>query len=914
MRINTSLCLPLLVPRPRGLAPRSFAWPCLLALLLSAWLSGGALEAVGADNSPSEPRLTARGFNSGFPEAHDTYNGLSCASDGRIYYVLSSESIDVAAQMFVFDPATDQIQHLGDLTEACGEKGLKAIPQGKSHVNFVEADGKLYFATHIGYYSIIDGMEKIGIPPAGYKPYPGGHLLAYDMKSGRFEDLALAPDREGILTMNMDTPRGRIFGLTWPSGQFFRFDLSSKDLKNFGKVCAEGEDGKGPTYRTVCRSIAVDLEDGSAYFTTSEGTILRYDPGRDQLVTVLGEDMRKDYFGIYDPTSPGHMGYNWRQTFWHPGDKMIYGVHGNSGYLFRFDPRQPRLEVLERLTSLPSKRSGMFDQFSYGYLGFGLGPDQRTIFYLTGGPIYIDGKRLAGKGTTAMGEAKGLENLHLVTFDLTTGRYADHGAIFFQDGRRPLYVNSLAIGKDQSVYTLSRITEKGKTRTDLLQVKTPLQQSQAGTKSSSMEVGLATRDVTPQDPVWLAGYAARTKPHERADTPLLLQACAFRSGSERLVMIALDNCEVSREFMAPILSSIEKQHGLPSGAVMVVSSHTHAAPVIEGPLHNMYPLDNAQKAAVQEYGNRLKSALVDAVTAALQDLKPVTLEQGTGRATFAMNRRAFREDAVYIGENPIAPVDWDVPVLKITSADGKVRAVLFGYACHATTIAGEDFYVASGDFIAYARQHLESLFPGTVFMFLTGMGADANPSPRGSLNLSRRHGLELAGAVCGVLGRPMRSVQGPLKLAYADLPLPLVTPPTRTQLEQDARHQDVHIRNRANKYLGLLEKGEPLPESVPLPIAAVTIGDDLAFLAMGGEVVVDYALRLKHQYQQHHPWTIGYAYDVPCYIPTIRLLREGGYEADSSMIYYGLYGPFQPSVEKRIYAKMAELMKEAQAR
>jgi hypothetical protein len=188
---------------------------------------------------------------------------------------------------------------------------------------------------------------------------------------------------------------------------------------------------------------------------------------------VAGEDMKKDYFGLYDPTSPGHMGYNWRQTVWHPVHKEVYGVHGNSGYLFRFNPEASRIEVLERLTSLPSKRSGMFDQFSYGYLGFAMGPDGYTLHYLTGAPIYVNGKRLAGKSSTAMGEAKGLEDLHLITFDTRTLTYKDHGAIFYPDGQRPLYVNSIAVGKDGSVYFLARITEGGKTRADLVEVEKP---------------------------------------------------------------------------------------------------------------------------------------------------------------------------------------------------------------------------------------------------------------------------------------------------------------------------------------------------------------------------------------------------------------------------------------------------------
>ncbi len=423
--------------------------------------------------SSSEPRLTAQTFNSGFPDAHDTYNGMGTGSDGKIYYVLCSERYDLGAQMYAYDPAARKIQHVGDLTEACGEKDKKTIVQGKSHVNFVEMDGKLYFSTHIGYYSIIDGMEKMGIPPAGWKPYPGGHLLAYDLKSGRFEDLGIVPQREGVLTTNMDSRRGRIFGLTWPSGIFFRFDIAKKQMKSFGSVFAEGENGNGATYRTICRSIAVNLDDGSAWFTNSEGTIYWYNARTDAVVPIVGEDMKKDYFGLYDPTSAGHMGYNWRQTFWYAPENAIYGVHGNSGYLFRLKLNGPRMEVLERITSTPSRWSGMFDQFSYGYLGFGLGPDGRTIHYLTGAPIYLDGMRVKGKDSTAMGEAKGLENLHLITWDIPTGTYKDRGAIFYENGDRPLYVNSLAIGKDGDVYFLARITENGKTRTDLVRVAGP---------------------------------------------------------------------------------------------------------------------------------------------------------------------------------------------------------------------------------------------------------------------------------------------------------------------------------------------------------------------------------------------------------------------------------------------------------
>jgi hypothetical protein len=411
-------------------------------------------------------RLTARVFDSGFPQGHSAFNGMVSASDGKIYYVLCTDSLDTGAQMFSYDPVSGKIAHVGDLTEAAGEKGLKAIPQGKSHVNFVESDGKLYFSTHLGYYSIQDGMEKSGVAPAGYKPYPGGHFLAYDLATGKFENLATAPPGEGIITMNMDLKRGRLYGVTWPSGNFLRYDLATRNLKNLGPASKQGEAGTGQSYRAICRSLAVDPGDGSVYMTTSDGDILRYRYDRDAIETVQGVDLRKDYFGSFDPSKPGHMGYNWRQTVWDPAEKAIYGVHGNSGYLFRFDPRAPRVDVLERITSEPSRRSGMFDKFPYGYLGFALGPDGHTLYYLTGGAIYENGKPVA-----ANKNASGEEDTHLITYDIPSAKYIDHGAIFFPGGQRPGDVNSIAVAKDGTVYSLSLIRENGKHRADLISVK-----------------------------------------------------------------------------------------------------------------------------------------------------------------------------------------------------------------------------------------------------------------------------------------------------------------------------------------------------------------------------------------------------------------------------------------------------------
>ena len=420
-----------------------------------------------------------------------------------------------------------------------------------------------------------------------------------------------------------------------------------------------------------------------------------------------------------------------------------------------------------------------------------------------------------------------------------------------------------------------------------------------GAPASTLEVGVAFRDITPELPIRLAGYASRDKSADKLDTPLVAQALALRNpGGERFVLVGFDNCEAGHDLLAPVVQQLTDKFQLARGAVAIVPSHTHSAPVLAQTLASMSQAPSPDREAIEKYSRQLQARLVEVAGAALEDLQPALLEHGQGRATFAMNRRVYQGDQVVFGDNPDGPADWDVPVLRVKGTNGGVRGILFGYACHGTSVrSGDDWYVVSSEYMGYARQHLEGLHPGAVAMFVPGFGADSDPTPRGRLLDAKRHGLELAGAVMGVLDRPMRPVRGPFKMTYEEVELPLVDPPAPEQLEKDAQGSDRYVRYRAEAFLKQLSAGKPMPQSVKLPLAAVRVGDDLTFVLMGGEVVVDYSRRLKRLLAADHPWLIGYAYEVPCYVPSARLIKEGGYEPDYSLIYYGYYGPFRGSIE-----------------
>ena len=459
---------------------KSSGWKLLLVAGLMAMIG---CHAPGpqkvAEPASSSHILQANFYDSGFSLADDNYNACFRASNGKVYYVLCSGSVETGAQMYAYDSATGNIGHVADLTDAAGEKGLHAVPQGKGHSVFVEYKGKLFFATHIGYYnpSTAAGQELAGTPPPGYKPYPGGHFLSYDLATRKFESLAKAPVGEGIISFMMDPDRGRLYGITWPSGLFLRYDMQSHQLKNFGPFTLGGEKGiPGKTFRVICRSLALDPDDGSVYFTTADGGILEYHYNTDSLEKLKECNLRKDVFGKIDPSMPGTMGYNWRQTLWYPPQKVFYGVHGRSGYLFKFDPRARKVEMVDRLVSDATYRSGMYDRFAYGYLGFELGPDGHTIYYLTGSPLTsTGGPRATSTPADKVAAGNEDEDIHFVTYDIASGKRVDHGVLQLANGLRPFFAESIAVGS-KNIYTVAKVRDKeGHVRVDLLSFPNPLE-------------------------------------------------------------------------------------------------------------------------------------------------------------------------------------------------------------------------------------------------------------------------------------------------------------------------------------------------------------------------------------------------------------------------------------------------------
>jgi neutral ceramidase len=421
------------------------------------------------------------------------------------------------------------------------------------------------------------------------------------------------------------------------------------------------------------------------------------------------------------------------------------------------------------------------------------------------------------------------------------------------------------------------------------------------------KAGVAKKDITPQEPMWMAGYGARNKPAEVAHHPLWIKALALEDPSGKKVLILTsDLVGIHRSMAEAVTREVAKQTGIPRDAILLTCSHTHCGPVTRDSLFDMYDMPPNEAAKIAPYTEKLRGWMVDVLVAAAKDLKPAKLSMAIGKAGFAVNRREVTPTGVANGRNPGGPVDHDVPVLRVTDEKGGLRAVLFGYACHNTTM---QFYEWCGDYAGFAQIELEKAHPEAVALYWIGCGADSNPLPRSKIELCQKYGKELADAVEDVMKKPMTPLTAKITTKYAEVDIPLAAIPEKAKWQADSLSKTGAVRRRAERMLKILDDGKKIPTSYPwYPVQVWRFGDQLTWVSLGGEVVVDYVHRLKKELKGPL-WVTGYANDVMAYIPSKRVLEEGGYEADSSMIYYGMPTKWAPSIEEKIISKVRELVK-----
>ncbi len=433
----------------------------------------------------------------------------------------------------------------------------------------------------------------------------------------------------------------------------------------------------------------------------------------------------------------------------------------------------------------------------------------------------------------------------------------------------------------------------------------------AQAQTQGWRAGVARVKITPERTMWMTGYGSRDHPAEGTLQDLWVKALAFEDPSGRQgVLITADLCGVTREITQQVASELEKRHRLPRESVMVNVSHTHCSPFIEGFASGLRVFNAEDKKSFTAYRRQLEGWILQAAGEALNKLAPAALGWGVDSADFAVNRRNNPEKEVprlRAEGKLVGPVDHDVPVLAIRSAANEVLGVVFAYACHNTTLG---IYQWHGDYAGSAQMEIERRHPQAIALFVAGCGGNINPLPRREVALADKYGRQLADAVDKVLGRSMETVRGPFRSAFAEITLEFAEQPTVEKLRAATAAKSEGERAWATHLLFQLEHGG-IPASYPFPIQAWRLGE-LSWVALGGETVVDYALRLKKE-AGPKLWVFGYSNDVMAYIPSESILVAGGYEGKTSMIPHGKPGPWVAGLEGKIVGRVHDLLRQVRA-
>ena len=425
--------------------------------------------------------------------------------------------------------------------------------------------------------------------------------------------------------------------------------------------------------------------------------------------------------------------------------------------------------------------------------------------------------------------------------------------------------------------------------------------------TSGWKAGVARVVITPEKTMWMAGYGHRNRPAEGTLHDLWAKALVVEdAGGNQAALITTDLLGIPKHVSDRIRGRLKAKFNLSKAQIVINSSHTHTGPVLSNSLSDIYPLDKEQLKAIEQYTQKFEEQVITMVGEALNSMKPVQLYAENGVTRFQVNRRNNKESLLDQQTELKGPNDYAVPVIKVVDEAGSLMAVAFGYACHPTVLSS---YEWSGDYAGFAQLELEKKYPNTVALFFQGAGADQNPLPRRSVALAQQYGQTLAAAVVRVLNEEMRPLSPKLLTAYTEVELQLTTPPTKEELSKMVKESSGTEKRWATRLLGQMKQGEPILTSYPYPLQVWQLGDQLIF-SLGGELVIEYAIKLKEIFG-HEIFVLGYSNDVMSYIPSATILKEGGYEGESSQRVYGLPGPWASNIEIKILDGLMQLTEQA---
>ena len=410
------------------------------------------------------------------------------------------------------------------------------------------------------------------------------------------------------------------------------------------------------------------------------------------------------------------------------------------------------------------------------------------------------------------------------------------------------------------------------------------------------QIGVAKTDITPDYPIRLSGYGTRREETSEITQRIYAKSLAIScQDDDPFVMVLVENVGIPDHLTTEVANRLNKVSGISRERFAICSTHTHSAPCLSGMLATLFgqpiPLKHQQR--IDQYTVELVNQLESVAKSAIDCRIPARLAWAIGNVDFGKNRRTTD-----------GPVDHSLPILFAHNKDGNPIAIWASYACHTTTLSHN---CINGDWAGYAMEQIEANDPNIMAYISLGCAADINPYPRGEFEHARQHGHTLAGEVNRLAESDMKPIAGQLNGGFKRIPLPFDTIPSREEWEKRVK-QNGDLGYHAQVQLEKIDSGERLQTEISYPVQTWAFGDELLIIFLAGEVVVDFSHRLKRELDHNRLWINAYSNDLPCYIPSVRILNEGGYEGKDAMIYFDRPTHFRPEVEELVISQVHELV------
>ncbi len=420
--------------------------------------------------------------------------------------------------------------------------------------------------------------------------------------------------------------------------------------------------------------------------------------------------------------------------------------------------------------------------------------------------------------------------------------------------------------------------------------------------------GVSKIEITPSEPLRLSGYAVRKDVYSGIADPLYIRALVLWSNQDApMAIVSIDATGLPGSMTNRIAKVVQERWGIGRARFVLAATHSHTAPQLDDYVTNLFasPMAEDQQAATHRYTELVELAIVDTIAKAMDSPQRVRLRFGVGNATISANRRVLENGHWKgFGKQADGIVDHRLGVLAIEDLNGKPKAVVYNYACHATTIPPTENRV-SGDWPGLSASMLDESL-GAIALPIIGCGADMGPAPTGSYENAISHGRAIAEGVANTLKAPMQSLDSApqTEFGYAGLPS---EHPSKEQLNEWLTSTSPQKQHYAQEQLAIWKRRGVLPETYPAPVHAWTFKDQLTWVFLGGEVVLDYQMRLEKEIPTKNVWVSSYCDDVFGYVSSERMRAEGGYEVDDSMIYYNLPGRWQTGTEDLLVRRVQEI-------